>query len=324
MKHIKTYITFIVALIFTISANSQSTIVEEDILLKNDSIILPGTLTYNKALKQQPLVIYIHGSGGVDRDGNQKRENTSANYIKQLSDSLTKREIAFYRYDKRTSTMSNLMQLTSMEVVKRELIFDKFVEDATIVINKFKDDSRFSGITLIGHSQGSLISMLVSELGISKYISLAGAANSLDVTLTKQIRDLKGDSIATIVDNHFKELKATGTIKKVDPEPTVSAIFGLANQQFLLSWAVYVPTEEIKKVKIPTLIINGTRDNQVLEEDAKALHKAKPKAQLVIIKDMNHVLKIITKDEDNDKSLLTPDFPLSKELITVLTEFIKK
>ncbi|WP_296382066.1 alpha/beta hydrolase [Winogradskyella sp.] len=314
----------LVAFLLTFQSYSQSEIIEEEILIKNDSIQLPGTLTYDKALDKQPLIIYIHGSGKVDRNGNQKDANVSANYIKLLSDSLTIRGIAFYRYDKRTSKMSNLMQLTSMEAIKRELTLDKFVEDAKLAINKFKEDPRFSGVTLIGHSQGSLVAMLASEAGINKYISLAGPAKSFDISLIKQLRLQLSDSIVDIVDNHFKELKATGNIKKVDPDPTISILFSKANLPFIRSWSVYIPTEEIKKVKVPTLILNGTKDNQVLEEDAKALHKAKPDAEFLMIENMNHPLKTVTNDEDNEKSLYSPDFPLSEELISVITEFIKK
>ena len=42
----------------------------EEILIKNDSIELPGTLTYLK--ENTPLIIWVHGSGNVDRNGNQK------------------------------------------------------------------------------------------------------------------------------------------------------------------------------------------------------------------------------------------------------------
>ena len=67
----------------------------------NDSIKLPGTLSYNKDLKSQPLVIFIHGSGNVDRNGNQSGVNVQANYIKQFRDSVNKYDIAFFSYDKR-------------------------------------------------------------------------------------------------------------------------------------------------------------------------------------------------------------------------------
>jgi pimeloyl-ACP methyl ester carboxylesterase len=294
--------------------NSQSHNSEEEILLKNDSIQLPGTLTYNKTLKQQPLVIYIHGSGPVDRNGNQLAMS-NANYIKQLSDSLTLNGIAFYRYDKRSSLMRNI------KYVMKELSFDKFVEDAEIVISHFKNDERFSSITLIGHSQGSLVSMLVSKNNISKYISLAGPSDSIDTALIRQMKTIHGDSIGKLTELHFKELSETGGIKKIDPSQ-----FEIINQQmlpFYKSWLKYNPSEEIKKIEAPILIINGTEDTQVLVNDAKALHKANSKSKLVIIKGMNHVLKTITSDVEGAKSYTSPDVPLSSELVSVITKFIK-
>jgi len=310
----KSFMTLSFFFIITISL-AQNNIVSEEIMLKNDSIQLPGTLTYSKTLKIQPLVIFIHGSGNVDRNGNQGPQY-QASYIKQLSEVLNRNDIAFYRYDKRTSTASN------MKFIMKELSFNKFVEDAKLAINKFKGDSRFSGITLIGHSQGALVAMLSSEAGVDKYISLAGPSEAFDITITKQVRIQNGDSLANIVESHFKELKTTGTIAKVNP--SLMAMFNKPTQPFLISWAAYNPSEEIKKITVPTLIINGTKDLQVFEEDAQTLHKAKPDAKLVLIKNMNHVLKTIINDDDNSKSYSSPDFPLSEILVTTIAEFIKK
>ncbi|MFK7832382.1 MAG: alpha/beta hydrolase [Winogradskyella sp.] len=316
MKTIKISLVYILSTLFFNSIQSQSQIIEEEILLKNDSVQLPGTLSYNKTLESQPLVIFIHGSGNVDRNGNQAGINAKANYIKQLSTLLNNENIAFYRYDKRTSTVSN------MKFIMRELSFDKFVEDAKLTINNFKDDSRFSSITLIGHSQGSLVGMLSSVTGVDKYISLAGPSAAFDVIITKQIRLQNGDSIANIVESHFEELKTTGTIAKVDLN--LMSMFNKPTQPFLVSWAAYNPSEEIKKVIVPTLIINGTKDLQVSVEDAKQLKQSKDDAELVIIENMNHVLKTIINDEDNLKSYNSPNFPLSEKLVSTITAFIKK
>ena len=82
--------------------------------------------------------------------------------------------------------------------------------------------------------------------------------------------------------------------------------------------------EEIKNVKVPTLIINGDKDFQVQVSDAENLKKAKPNADLFIIKNMNHVLKNIEKEEDNLASYYSADFLISKELIKTIVEFIHK
>lgn len=313
MRKIKLTLTL---LLISFIGFSQSDITSEEFLLKNDSIQLPGTLSYNKTIKQQPLVIFIHGSGNVDRNGNQAGM-ANANYIKQLSEKLNTNGIAFYRYDKRTSNRAN------MKFLMKGISFNDFVEDAKIAILNFKEDNRFSSITLIGHSQGSLIAMLASTVGITNYISLAGPSKPIDVTMTEQIRKQNGDSIAQLVDTHFKELKTTGTIEKVDPN--LMALFNKTNQPFFTSWIKYSPTEEVSKLSgLPILIINGTKDLQVFPSDAEALNKANTKSKIKLIENMNHVLKTIINDEDNLKSYYKAEYPLSEELVKTISEFIKK
>jgi len=307
----------LIILFIAISFNAiaQDTITSEDILIMNDSIQLPGTLTYNANLKKQPLIIFVHGSGNVDRNGNQGMA-ASANYLKMLNDSLAQRDIAFYRFDKRSATPSNI------KFMMKDMKFERFVDDMNLVINKFKDDKRFSSISLIGHSQGSLVAMLVDHTHIDKYISLAGPSDYFDKLFIEQIRLQNGDTIANKVQSHFKELKEKGSIENVDP--MLISLFNKPTQPFLLSWMTYNPSEEIKKLKLPILILNGNKDMQVSTTEAENLHSANPKSKLVIIDKMNHVLKIIEKDEDNMASLMTPDFKLSEELVDVIESFIKK
>ena len=119
---------------------------------------------------------------------------------------------------------------------------------------------------------------------------------------------------------HFKELKETGSIKEVNPN--LLSLFAPQNLLFLSSWMALNPVDEIKKVTIPTLIIQGDKDIQVLISDAENLSKAKPDAQFVIVKNMNHVLKTIEKDEDNLTSYMSDNCPISEEFIKVITNFV--
>ncbi len=315
----RTFLLYIITLVSITTSYGQqqiATLKSDEILVMNDSIQLPGTLTYNPNLKTQPLVIFVPGSGNVDRNGNQAMMNSNANYIKMLNDSLAQKEIAFYRFDKRSATASNI------KFMMDDMNFENFINDVNLIVDYFKNDERFSSITLIGHSQGSLVAMLADHTHVDKYVSLAGTSDSFDTIITRQIQTQNGDSLATIVRSHFKELSETGTINKVDPN--LVALFNKPTQPFLLSYMKYVPSEEIKKVNIPTLILNGTKDLQVLVADAERLHNEKPDSKLVIIGNMNHVLKSIYNDNDNMKSYNSPDFPLSKRLLSVLEEFIKE
>ncbi|TYA54764.1 alpha/beta hydrolase family protein [Formosa maritima] len=308
-------ILYVILLISLNFGFSQVQIASENFLLMNESIKLPGTLTYNKELKSQPLVIFIHGSGNVDRNGNQAGVNIKANYIKQLADSLNVKGIAFYRYDKRSSTEENL------KFMMDDLDFYRFVDDAKLAINKFKDDKRFTSIILIGHSQGSLVAMLASIENVDKYISLAGISEDMGEFIINSYKQVS-DEMSNIAKEQINELKETGTIETVNP--ALAHLFSKANQPFFISWMAYNPSEEIKKLQIPVLILNGTKDLQVKVEEANLLHEAKSDSELMIIENMNHVLKTIEKDEDNIKSYYTPEFPLSEELINTIEVFIKK
>lgn len=312
MKHVIFYIC-----IFTSLLVKGQNVITEELSLSNGAISLPGTLSYPESNKKLPLVIFIHGSGNVDRNGNQKISvmETKANYIKLLSDSLNTRGIAFYRYDKRTSVPENL------KLMLNDLVFDDIVDDAKIVIDHFKNDKRFSSLILIGHSQGSLTAMLATDKAVKKYISLAGPAASIDVMLTNQMAK-KSEAFGPIVQAHFKELKETDTILKVNPY--LVNLFIPKTFTFINSWMRYIPTEEIKNIKASTLIIQGDADIQVTVKDAESLYKVKPDATLVIIKNMNHVLKEVHTEKENQESYYSANFALSSELVETVAEFIKQ
>ena len=299
-------ISFTILLIFGISS-TFSQVKTEEITINNMAIQLPGTLTYSS--ENQPLIIWVHGSGGVNRDGN------TPNYIKQFRDEINKKEIAFFSYDKRTANLKN-----AKFIQEDGIYFSDFVNDLKEVKNKFKNDKRFSEIILAGHSQGSLIAMLALE-DVDKYISIAGAGETIDKTLVRQVT-AQSPAFGKLTEQYVKELKENGSIKTVDPN--LMSLFAPQNQPFLISWMNLDPVKEITKVKIPTLIINGDKDIQVQISDAENLKKAKPDATLVIIKNMNHPLKNIEKDEDNLKSYMNADYAISNELIETVANFIKK
>lgn len=299
------FTTYIFIYILTI-AFSFSQVTTEEVLIQNEGIQLPGTLSFTK--EKSPLVIWIHGSGGVDRNGN------TPQYIKQFRDAVNKEHIAFFSYDKRTANINNTA------ILKDGVLFNDFVRDAKKVVNHFKNDKRFTEIILVGHSQGSLVAMLALN-NVSKYISIAGAGETIDKTLIKQVSK-QNQYFGGLTEKYLKELKETGQVKNIDPN--LMSLFAPQNQPFLSSWIALNPLEEIKKVKISTLIINGNKDIQVQVTDAENLKKAKSDASLVIINNMNHVLKDIQKNEDNMKSYFSADYPISKELIKTVVTFVKK
>lgn len=86
----------------------------------------------------------------------------------------------------------------------------------------------------------------------------------------------------------------------------------------------YNPSGELKRLKIPPLIGQGTRDVQVKLAGAKHLAQADPSARLVVIPKMNHVLmKVVGPSRaDNLSAYQNPKLPLDKTLVVRLTRFI--
>tara|TARA_R110002167_G_scaffold76032_4_gene211961 strand:+ start:8751 stop:9683 length:933 start_codon:yes stop_codon:yes gene_type:complete len=305
-------LALLVSVFLPVIFNAQK-IVSEALDLKNGAIGLPGTLTYPKSVDNVPLAIFVHGSGNIDRNGNQVGLGVQANYIKTLGDSLNAHGIAFYRFDKRTATPSNLDKLQNVTI-------EDFAEDVKVAIAHFAHDNRFSSISLIGHSQGALVAMLAITNDVGRYISIAGAGETIDKTVIGQINKQSAD-LAAIAQNHFNELEQTDTIVNVNL--MLLQLFAPQNQKFFKHWMMIDPTVEIKKLKVPILILNGDSDLQVQVTDAELLKEARPDANLYIIPRMNHVLKEVHSITENKKSYTEENIPLSSLLVAHLTDFIK-
>lgn len=73
--------------------------------------------------------------------------------------------------------------------------------------------------------------------------------------------------------------------------PQLEALFHPSVQTFWISSLRYDPREEIRKVRVPILVVSGDNDLQVPPDNAEALAKAQPRARKAIIAGMTHPLK---------------------------------
>jgi fermentation-respiration switch protein FrsA (DUF1100 family) len=104
-------------------------------------------------------------------------------------------------------------------------------------------------------------------------------------------------------------VEGAGETTRLAP-PGLKELFRPSVQLYLVSWFKYDLVQEIRKLSTPILIIQGTTDTQVMVEDTTRLADAPPKARLVIIDGMNHVLKQVPPDEARQvASLRDPALP---------------
>ena len=289
---------------------------QEDFTSKDLKItpLVEGTLLMPETSEKPPLVIIIAGSGPTDRNGNQNMMKN--NSLKFLAEALYENGIASFRYDKR---IIKIMKMGAID--EKKIKFDDFIDDAITVTDHFKKDDRFANIYIIGHSQGSLVGVIAAQNRADGFISIAGAGQEIDDVIVDQL----AKQAPGLVDNarqSFDDLRVNGTAQNYSPG--LASIFRPDIQPFIYSWMQYNPQEELSKLNIPVLIINGDKDLQVQVSEAVALHKAKPGATYKIIPSMNHVLKKIEgNDLENGKSYNQYNLPISEELITVITQFIE-
>lgn len=85
----------------------------------------------------------------------------------------------------------------------------------------------------------------------------------------------------------------------------------------------YNPAELIAKLKIPTIILQGDNDIQVTADQAELLHAANPASKIILIKKMNHILKVSEYDKaSNMATYQNPSLPIAVELLNALSEFV--
>ncbi|MDI9318901.1 MAG: alpha/beta fold hydrolase [Phycisphaerales bacterium] len=279
---------------------------------------LYGTLKMPESTKSKPnIVLIIAGSGPTDRNCNSAM-GLKSNAFKMLADSLAQAGIASVRYDKRG--VGESMGASSPESETR---FDDMVNDAIKFIQKIKKDGRFGKIIIAGHSEGSLIGMIAANKEpVDKLISISGAGESADKILMKQLNGLMPED-KTETTKILKSLKEGKTVAQVSSE-RLSSIFRNSVQPYMISWFAYDPQTEIKTIRNPILIIQGTTDLQVSVEDAQFLKAANTNAQLSIIKGMNHVLKNASSDKsENLASYNQPELPIVSEFAQVMIQFCR-
>lgn len=263
------------------------------------------------------LMIFTQGSGPTDRDGNQPTLNNDG--IKKISRILAdSNAAATFRYDKRIFNMRETRQKES------DLRFENFVNDLENIVSYFKESGNYSKIVLAGHSQGSLVSILAAQNSeVNGLISLAGPAKTIDSMIveqySKQVPQLEKE-----LRSNFETLRETGNITNFNP--VFGSIFKPSVQPFIHSWMMYSPSEEIKKLEIPVLIVNGTKDFQVSEQDAEALSASYPEADVKIIENMNHVFRSVESEDllVNSKTYNEPLRPIHPELIPAIIQFLNK
>ncbi len=309
--------------------NGEPPFVAEAITLETPTATLYGSLERPKSPSRVPVVLIIAGSGPTDRDGNSAMLPGPNNSIKLLAEDLAARGTASVRYDKRAIGETGKAMLLAAQRTKsvpreEDLSFESYIDDAVRWGKQLRSDRRFSTLTVLGHSEGSLIGMVAAQrMGANAFVSIAGAGRPIQQIILEQVKPQFSSDLLKKTEEILEQLAIGKTVADVPSE--LNILFRPSIQPYMISWLRYEPAKEIAKLRVPILIVQGTTDLQTRLADAKGLADGNTAAKLLLIDGMNHVLKTVSRDQDKQVSSYSdPALPVTPDLISGISRFVNE
>ncbi len=298
-------------LVSVLCANAQQT---DTTYVQVDGTKLHCVLTKPNSSTVSPLMIIVAGSGPTDLNGNQP--SMQNNSLRLLSEALVSKGISTLRFDKRAIAKS-----AYADFKEEDLSIDQYANDLTKLVKHAKQKG-FTDIYIAGHSEGSLLALLaIQKVKVKGFVSIAGAGKSADLILKEQLKPKLPREFYIKVEAIIDSLKKGELVQNTPPQ--LATLFRPSVQPYLISWFKHKPGELIAKLTCPILILQGAKDIQVGVEDAKKLKTASQNAELVVVNNMNHVLKTIAMGmQENIASYTNPVLPVNTDLVEAIVNFI--
>jgi hypothetical protein len=279
--------------------------------------------TYLDAGKHTPVVLIIPGSGPTDRDGNNPLGITAAPY-RLLAEALATQAVSSVRIDKRGIGGSKGAVADGNKVTIAD-----YVTDTHNWIAAIRKRTGVQCVWVLGHSEGSLVALAAAQQpdGMCGVISVSGAGRKLSDVIRDQLR--ANPANAPLLDQAMAALDTLEKGQHVDVSgmnPALLRLFAPQVQDFLIDDFRHDPAKLAASLKLPLLIVQGERDIQVSAADARALAAAQPKAKLVLVPAMNHVLKDVANDDRSANVATYSDssLPVDSTLIDAIGSFVKR
>ena len=290
---------------------------EEEVVFENieAKISLAGTLTLPNKNGKFPVAILISGSGPQDRDESFMGHKP----FLVLSDYLTRQGIGVLRFDDRGigKSTGDFGNATTEDFSKDVL--------SAIAYLKTRNDVDVKNIGLIGHSEGGIIAPLAAnnskdvafmvllastgisgtELSVMQSKTLRQFPVKDEVTFEKNTRkaiaivtsDKSESEIEKELTTHYNDFLRPILTSLNVPDDKINLFIESQLKSSLKPWSRYFlqynPADEIEKLQIPVLSLNGSKDFQV---DAKINQEGIRKA---LVKGGNKDFKILELDNLN-------------------------
>ena len=254
-------------------------------------------------------------------DGNNPLGVKAATY-RLLAEGLAERGIGTVRIDKRGMFASSAAVADANAVT-----IDDYVADVGAWIDVIRKETGVSCVWLLGHSEGGLVALAAAQKlpDICGLVLVSTAGRPLGEVLRTQLR--ANPANAPILAQAMAAIELLEAGKRVDVagmHPALMPLFAPQVQGFLINAFSYDPAKLVAAVAKPVLIVQGRRDMQVGVADAERLKEAAPKAELILLPDINHVLKTVASDDPrvNASTYADPSLPLAPGVAEAIATFV--
>ncbi|WP_353203626.1 alpha/beta fold hydrolase [Sphingomonas sp.] len=269
-----------------------------------------------------PLVLIIPGSGPTDRDGNNPAGVAGGPY-RQLAEALAAKGIATLRIDKR-----GLFGSRAAVADPNAATTAGYADDVQAWSKVARAKTGRKCIWLLGHSEGGLVALVAAQRpeGLCGIILLSAVGRPMATVLREQLK--ANPFNAPILAPALGAIDALEAGKRV-PAATLPAplqpLFADKLQGYWIDLMAHDPAKLIANVKLPVLILQGTRDIQVSVADAETLKVAQPRATLALLPGVNHVLRPVASDDRmaNVATYADASLPISPAVAAAVAGFVK-
>ncbi|HVH49887.1 MAG TPA: alpha/beta fold hydrolase [Sphingomicrobium sp.] len=279
--------------------------------------------TFVDAGKGSPVAVIVPGSGPTDRDGNNPMGVTAASY-RLLAEALATEGISSVRIDKRGMFGSKAAIADPNKVTIAD-----YAADTRAWAKAAADKAGTKCAWLIGHSEGGLIALTAGQQrdGICGVVALAAPGRKLGTVIREQLK--ANPANAPLLEPAEKALVALEAGRTVDastlPAP-LTPLFNASVQPFVIDLLAKDPAALAGSLAVPLLVVQPEADLQVSVTDAKALAAGQPKAKLVIVPGVNHVLKAASATDRgaNMATYADPSLPVAAAVVDAIADFVKR
>lgn len=273
----------------------------------------------------RPTVLIVPGSGPTDRDGNNPLGVASASY-RLLAEALAERGIGSLRIDKRGMFASKGAIPDANDVT-----IAGYADDVAAWVRLARERTGAQCIFVLGHSEGGLVALEAARAMAGEDGGLCGVmlVASLGRPFSQTLREQLAANLANapVLEDAYAALDALERGERVDVSalhPGLQRLLAPQVQGFLIDMMARDPAAMAAGVDLPMLIVAGGKDIQTPLADAEALAAGQPKAELVVIEDMNHVLKAVPGEgrAANLAAYGDPSLPVHPRLVAAIADFV--